>query len=227
MISVARTELFKQLKTFKALVIVAIFIIVSYSASNFFKSNESLLGFKNNTAFYSSIRLLVILFGYIFVSTISYNCINNEIELKTIRLVINKISRTEFIIGKLLGISAFWFLCLTVSFSVVSAIAGTFSLSIYLLIIVAMFYFICLVIFLSTIVEKQSVSNFLGIIVGLLMPTLGLWSTLSNSNIIFRVIRYIFPYYYMLKEGPYLLIPAIIGVLFILMSLKVFIGKDL
>lgn len=110
---------------------------------------------------------------------------------------------------------------------IISVIAKTFSMDIYLIIIICMFYFICIVMFVSTLLEKQSLTNFLGIVIGFLIPLLGLYSTISNSKGVFKIIKYIFPYYYILKQGCYLVVPILIGLILIITSLKILDRKDL
>lgn len=227
MLAVAKNELLKHFKSIKSIIIILIFVLVSYYTSKFFKTNISSLGFKDANAFYSVIRLMVFLLGYIFASTLSFNCINKEIELKTIRLVINKISKIKFFLGKFIGVALFWFLCLFISFLIISILANTFSLNIFFMILICMFYFIAIVFFLSTVIEKQSISNFMGIIFGFAIPILGLWSSISNSNFFLKVIKYIFPYYYLLNGGFYLIGPIIIGCILIVISILILNRKDL
>lgn len=227
MLAVVRNELLKLFKSIKSIIIILIFVLVSYFISNLLKSNVYGLNISGNNSFYSSIRLLVFMLGYIFASTLSHNVINEEIELQTIRLVITKISKSKFFIGKFLGVFIFWILCITTSFSIISVLANTFNIYIFLMLIVCMFYFISLIFLLSTIIKKQALSNFIGIILGFIIPISGMWATLADKNIFFKIFKYLFPYHYLINQGFYILVPAIIGIALFLLSLQIFIRKDL
>lgn len=209
MLTVLKKEYIYLLRSIKAIIIVLIFVLFSYYISNLLLKYLALKLDENSL--YSSIKLLVAVFGFLFVSVLSHNAINKEIELKTIRLMVTKISRAEFFIGKYLGTLLFWYSCLTVSYVLISLIGGMFGLYSYCLIIVLITYFVSLSFFLSTVISKSAVSNFVGLILGLVIPIFGIWSV-DTTNPIWSHLKYLFPYYYMMKEGAYLLILLVLSV---------------
>lgn len=224
MSSVIKNEFLSLMKGVKSIIIIMIFVLFSYYISDFFSVNSQLVD--NKEAAYSSIRFLVFVLGYLFSSILSHNTINKEIELKTVRLVITKISRTEFWLGKYLGNILFWLLCLTISYVVISFMSNQIDIEIYIMILGVMQYFVSFVLLMSTLIEKTSLSNFLGLIFGLGVPIFGLWVTLTKNPIL-GFIKYIFPYYYILKGGFYIIIPVGISIMMIGIALMVFKKKEL
>lgn len=223
MLAILKKESINLFKSFKSIFIILFFGLFSYFISNFLSSSVQLI---DKSSFYASIRLLVFLLGYLFVSILSHNCINKEIETKTIRLTITKISRIDFLIGKLLGTMLFWIACLLISFLMISIMGKVFDISILFMLIVTMIYFISIVLLLSTIITKSSLTNFIGLVLGLLIPILGLWLTMGGStNLDF--LKLLFPYYYVLKGMAYMFIPLGISLILNIISIRILSRKDL
>lgn len=113
--AVFRKECQHQLLSFKSIFFVLLFIVLGISLEQLFSAvSIDIGGIDNKTyagSFYVIIKLAVILFGYLFSSILSHSCINREMENKSARLVISKISRTEYIVGKYLANIMFWIIC--------------------------------------------------------------------------------------------------------------------
>ena len=113
--AVFRKECRHQLLSFKSIFFVLLFIVLGISLEQLFSAvSIDIGGIDNKTyagSFYMIIKLAVIFFGYLFSSILSHSCINREMENKSARLVISKISRTEYIVGKYLANIMFWIIC--------------------------------------------------------------------------------------------------------------------
>ena len=104
-----------QLLSFRSAFFVLLFVILGISLEQLFSlAAIEIGGIDNKTyagSFYVVIKLAVILLGYLFASILSHGCINRETESKSARLIISKISRTEYIVGKYLANITFWVIC--------------------------------------------------------------------------------------------------------------------
>lgn len=224
MIVIAMKELKEMLKSFKALFIISIFVVTSYFMSRFVSNNFGILDAGIND-YASVIRLLVYVFGFLFVLMLSHDVISRETSTKTIRFLLTKTSRTNIIWGKFFGIAAFWFLSLGVSFSIVSIFAGEFLWTIFLQLFAFLIYIIGLCVFISTIAKTPSVSMLISLALSFVLPIMGLWSMFSENNWL-KLVKYFLPYQYQIEVNMFLLLPFIIGILFTGASIFLFKRED-
>ncbi|MFL2142041.1 MULTISPECIES: ABC transporter permease [Ruoffia] len=222
MIPVALEELKHILKSIRTIVIILIFVLFSYGMSSTL-SNITSTG-DSIAAAYSSIRLLVFILGYMFVSTVSNSCINREIETGSIKFVLSKINKQQFIIGKFIGIFLFWFICIGTSFTVISFLTNQVDLSILFMLMSVVTYYISLCVLLSVLVSKSSTTNFIGLIMGIFFPIVGLWVTLSNEW--YNFFMYFFPYEYILKDGYFIVVPVLISIIYLSIAVVSFSRKE-
>ncbi len=224
MLCIAMKEFKNLICSIKSIIIIMIFVLFSYYISDFLAN--SINSNSDKGAAYSSIRLLVFVLGYLFASILSHNAINKELELKTIRLVITKVSRLKFWMGKFLGVYCFWFVCLTISYLLISIMSSQIDIEVYIMILCIMAYFVSFVLMMSTIIAKSSLSNFLGLVVGIALPGFGLWITLSEQKV-FSFVKYLFPYFYILKGNAYIIIPLLISFIMAAFSYIIFRRKEI
>lgn len=207
MLSILNREFMDVLKSFKSIAVVIFFTLISTLTARFFSNNPGLLADEDIGAVYtSSIKLLVFFIGFLFVFSISHNLINRELDLNTIRLLATKVSRFKILIGKFLGVSLFWLFSLTISFILVSLYANQWFWIDFFIVIIFMLFVISFVTFLSIVVEKPGLTMFLGILLGLSLPILGLYSIFTDTWYLLPF-RFSLPYYYIMKSGWFLLIP--------------------
>lgn len=224
MVSVAKNEFFNLIKSVKAVIIILIFVLFSFYISNFLIKSSELNA--RQGAVYSSLRLLVFVMGYLFASILSHNTINREIEQRTGRLIVTKISRNSFWLGKFVGNLMFWFVCITSSYILISIMSNQLDVTVYFMTLSIMLYFVALVLLVSTVIYKTSMSNFVGLFLGIAMPGIGMWVTLDEKNVL-GFAKYVFPYFYILKGGAFMLIPVLIAMIWLLISLIIIRKKEL
>lgn len=224
MVSVAKNEFFNLIKSVKAVIIILIFVLFSFYISNFLIKSSELNA--RQGAVYSSLRLLVFVMGYLFASILSHNTINREIEQRTGRLIVTKISRNSFWLGKFVGNLMFWFVCITSSYILISIMSNQLDVTVYFMTLSIMLYFVALVLLVSTVIDKTSMSNFVGLFLGIAMPGIGMWVTLDEKNVL-GFAKYVFPYFYILKGGAFMLIPVLIAMIWLLISLIIIRKKEL
>ncbi|GGP09084.1 ABC transporter permease [Oceanobacillus neutriphilus] len=182
-----------------------------------------------NDAYAMGLMLLLILAASLFVTGLSHNIVNKEIDTRTIRFLATKTSRRNIIIGKFIGSFLFWAICITVALLLIIPFSKSFSMLTLVQSIIFVSYFIGLTLFLSTIIPKPSLSMFLGIIISIALPVLGLWSS-GTDNLFVKVIGYVTPYFYYLQEEDsyyYSYFVVLFPILFILLSLVIFRKRDL
>lgn len=227
MLFIAKNEFFKLFKSIKSILIILIFVLASYYTAKFFNGITPLASMSNNESpYYSSLRLLVFIFGYLFISVLSHDCINKEIELQTIRLITSKVSRKDFVLGKFLGITLFWFVCVISSSICIILISKTIEIKIILVMLITCIYFISMVILVSTLVSKSSISNFLGIVLGIGIPLVGLYLMFTENSFL-NIFKYLFPYYYVVNMDLSVCVIGIIAAVLLYISYFVLNRKDL
>lgn len=221
------TQEFKSLfRTWKSISVIILFLLVSFLSGKFFSSNEAL--FINNNEdipiFVSSIRAIVLFFGVLFVMALSHDCMNKEIEYQTIRLLVTKCARFEIVFGKFFGILFFWIVCLFISFCIVCFFARQFYILEFVKLLSFLSYVIAVAILLSTFVNRPSYTMFLGVVIGLLFPIIGVWSLFDYK---ISMLKYIFPYYYIVEGSWYTIVPLLYSFLFISITILRLRGRDL
>ncbi|MCP1491936.1 ABC-2 type transport system permease protein [Peribacillus frigoritolerans] len=216
-------ELFKG---FRPIIIIAILLSMSYLTArlaNAFPVNIE--GMTKQDIYTTGLTLPIFLFGILFVFTLSHNVINREVESRTMRFLVTKTSRNKILIGKLLGILLFWFTIVAVCLFVITFFSKTLHLTILLECMVFLFYCICAVVLLSTLVPRTGQSMFLGIVISLLLPGLSFWSILSDKFYIVWL-KYLTPYYYFEFNFPFKFSPLLLAVILLFLSLYFFKRRD-
>lgn len=219
MYTVAVEELRRMLKSIRATIIITVFVTFSYILS----TNISTFS-EPTTENYSSIRLLVFILGYVFVSISSNNCVNHELETGSIKFILSKIKRYQFILGKFIGIFLFWFICISATFFIISSLTYQINFFIWFMLLCVITYYISFCILLSTSINNSAITNFLGLILGLIFPIVGLGSTLSDKW--YCYFRYLFPYEYILKGGIWIIVPLIISIIFLTIAIRIFNKRE-
>ena len=168
------------------------------------------------------IKLAVILFGYLFSSILSHSCINREMENKSARLVISKISRTEYIVGKYLANIMFWIICFVLIYGGLFLRYRVFDISELVTNTVTLMYYNSIVLLLSTVVKHGAASNFLGLAVSIALPFIGLYTMAKNS-----FLRFLFPYSYIFNLDWNTLVPVMLSAIIVGIAVAIFKRMDL
>lgn len=163
--------------------------------------------------------ILILFFGQLFVMGLSHDSLNRETHERTIRFLVTRTSRTSIILGKFLGIWLFWLICLTTSFLLTSVFSQKIDVFIFTQTMSLLTYQIGLTILLSVLIPKPGFTMFLGIMVGLAFPIIGLWVSFT-SNVWVSWIKYITPYYYLIREDyTFLVIVILAGIMLVIANL--------
>ncbi len=227
MIPIIRNEFFQTFKSFKSVAIVLFFTLTSFLTATYLANHPELLGDGgNDSAYTSSIKFSIFFLGFLFVFAVSHDIVNRELDDQTVRLLVSKTSRFNIIAGKFLGSFLFWVCSISISFFVVTLFAkSTFFLD-YLTVITVLFFITCLNVLLSTVLTRPGMTMFVGILLGILCPVLGFWAAFSNIWYLLPF-KYLLPYYYVVASGGYLVVPFLLGLLFLAASYFMFNRRDL
>ncbi|WP_299515611.1 ABC transporter permease [uncultured Rummeliibacillus sp.] len=217
MLAIATKEFVEMMKSFKSLFIIALFVLSSYFMSSFVSKNVVSIGTDTNN-YVSVTRILILLFGFLFVLMLSHDLISRETSTKTIRFLITKTSRTSIIVGKFLGVAAFWLFSLGISITIVSFFAKDFLWFTFLQLYSFLIFAIGLCLLISTLAKTTGMSMLLGLAVSFIAPIVGFWSMFSEKTWL-KPFKLLLPYQYQIKENGLVLIPLIIGLLFICISI--------
>ena len=220
--AITKREFWNLIKSVRALIIILLFSAGSIWVTN---SLSKVSGQLDVEEYYASLRLLVLIFGFPFATILSHSCFNGEVETKTIRLLLTKVSKTSIVIGKMLGASLFWLVCLTGSFIFISAVGKVFHPSELFIAFSTMAYFNSIILLVSVVTAKPSRSNFVGLIFALLLPGLGLYATLTATSPL-HFLQYFFPYFYLLQGVEFMGVPMIFSTLITWVAVLLVKGRD-
>lgn len=232
MIYLLRREFVDSFKSIRSILIILFITFLSYQSATFFDSNPGIVkdlmegGGEEGSIYTAAIALIVAVFGFLFVFASSHDLINKEVELKTMRLLVTKVSRVEIMLGKLLGALLFWVVTISISFAILTIIAGKWFPKDYFQSLVFLFYIISFVLLVSTLFTNSKITMFLGIILGVTLPIIGLVSMVSNKWY-WIPFKYLLPYRYLEGSIVLTLIPLAIGAIYFLISVSVLKRKDL
>ena len=219
---IGKREFFSLLKGIKAIIIIAILLVTSYYSakySNLLMSGIELTAREAENIYTVGLLALILLFGQLFVMGLSHDTINRETNERTMRFLVTRTSRTSIIFGKFLGIWLFWFVCLTVSFLLISIFAQKIDVFIFSQTMSLLTYQIALTFLFSVLIPKPGFTMFLGIVVGLAFPIIGFWVSFT-SNVWVSWIKFITPYYYLNREDyTFLVIVLLAGIMLMIANL--------
>lgn len=199
---ISKREFFSLFKGIKSIIIIAILFVTSYYSAKF---SNVLMGEIKFTAREAEnihtlgLLVLILLFGQLFVMSLSHDAVNRETHERTMRFLVTRTSRSSIILGKFFGIWLFWFFCLTVSFLLISIFAQKIDVFVFLQTMSVLTYEIVLTILLSVIISKPGFTMFLGIVIGLIFPILGVWIAFT-SNVWVSWMKFITPFYYLERD---------------------------
>lgn len=214
-------------KGIKSVVLLSLFVGFTYmiaSLSDYFpfltqntESSSSLSG---------GLKFLILFFGFIFVSMVSHDTINKEIDTQTIRFLVTKTSRISIVLGKFLGILSFWILVTTLSYIPAVLKAQHIDFFDYLKLIQYLFVMVSVTIFLSSVVVKPFYSLLFGLCFGVVYPAVGMVSMIKEG-FIWDQIRYISLFNYIKDTNGGLYFPFMASALLVILSIIVFQRRDL
>ncbi|WP_214626574.1 ABC transporter permease [Paenibacillus agaridevorans] len=201
MLSVWKKEFIQSFRSIFSLITISIFIAVSYYLSDFVSKSSSMIGIELAEAGYvGGLVFLIYMMGFLFIFSIFHDTINRETESRTIRFLVTKTSRMSIVLGKLLGILSYWIVCLLLSFGIIAVFSHQFYGKTFGSLFVMLLYMVSLCIMMSCLIPKRSLSMFAGLLVGLAIPVLGIWS-LFSEKLWLKAIKYVTPYHYMIEGG--------------------------
>ncbi|WP_077603502.1 ABC transporter permease [Oceanobacillus sojae] len=231
MLTVGFREFKSLFSSIRSIVIIVVLFGVTIGSARLVRQFEAPLqelGLGND-AYAMGLMLLLILAAPLFVTSLSHNIVNKEMDTRTIRFLATKTSRSNIILGKFIGSFLFWAVCITVALLLIIPFSKSFSIVNLVQSIIFVSYFVGLTLFLSTIIPKPSLSMFLGIIISIALPVLGLWSA-GTDNLFIKAVGYVTPYFYYMQEESnnyYAYFVAFFPILFILLSVFIFRKRDL
>lgn len=213
---IGKREFMSLFKGVKSLIVIAILLVTSYYSAKF--ANLLASGIELSAKEAENIHTvgllgLLLLLGQLFIAGLSHDTINRETHERTMRFLVTRTSRTSIVLGKFLGIWLFWFICLIISFLIISMFAQKIDIFIFSQTMSLVTYQISLTILLSVLIPKPGFTMFLGIVVGLSFPILGLW-VVFTSNVWVSWTKYITPFYYLEREDfSFLVIFIVAGIM--------------
>ncbi|GAB6256816.1 ABC transporter permease [Peribacillus sp. NPDC055009] len=219
---IGKREFISLFKGIKSIIIVMMLLATSYYSAKFsdlLTSGIELTAREAENIHTVGLLILILFFGQLFVMGLSHDSLNRETHERTIRFLVTRTSRTSIILGKFLGIWLFWLICLTTSFLLTSVFSQKIDVFIFTQTMSLLTYQIGLTILLSVLIPKPGFTMFLGIMVGLAFPIIGLWVSFT-SNVWVSWMKFITPYYYLIREDyTFLVIVILAGIMLVIANL--------
>lgn len=176
MYAIGKREFLNLFKGIKSILVVSILFTVSYYSakfSNLLISAAQLSEREAANIHTAGLLLMILVFGLLFVMGLSHDIMNRETLERTIRFLVTRTSRSKIIMGKFLGTWMFWFVCLVISFLLISIYSHKIDFLTFFQTVILITYQISLTILLSIIISKPGMTMFLSIVFGLIFPIFG------------------------------------------------------
>ncbi|WHY77896.1 hypothetical protein QNH20_01585 [Neobacillus sp. WH10] len=199
---IGKREFIGLFKGIKSCIVIAILLLTSYYSAkfaDFLMSGINLSAKEAENIHTVGLLGLLFLLGQLFIAGLSHDTINQETHERTMRFLVTRTSRTSILLGKFFGIWMFWFICLTVSFLLISIFAQKIDFFIFSQTISLVTIQISFTILLSVLIPKPGFTMFLGIVFGLAFPILGFW-VVFTSNVWVSWTKFFTPFYYLERE---------------------------
>jgi len=224
--AICQHEFFRLFKSIKSLITVAFIVGVSYWVSDLVNQAGSLFPDQELAQGHAlGILALVMLLGPLFVFSLSHDIVNRELTGRTMRFLVTRTSRKQIVFGKFLGVCSFWLACMLITFGVVLATVHTFDAPTFWKCLSLLVYCIALALLLSLVVPRPSYTMFLGIVIALVLPGLGIWS-FASSHPTAQWIAYLTPYTFMEKGGVWVSFIWLYAAAFLASSVFLFQRRD-
>lgn len=202
MFVMCKREFVSLFKGIKSIIMIGILFAVSYYSakfSSFLFSTMELKASEAEDTHTIGLLVVILLLGQLFVFGLSHDTINREIHERTMRFLVTRVSRSSILFGKFLGIWMFWFVCLVVSFLLVSIYSKKIDLFIFSQTVSLVTYQVAIAVLLSVLIPRPGFTMFLGNILGLLLPILGFWTTFSQNGWV-NWVKFFIPFYYLERD---------------------------
>lgn len=221
--STLKNELFSK----KSLAVIAFYILSAYLVGKYGTKLDAILSEDGHSVLIDALLVIYALLGYLFSSVLFSGLIAEEVESQTMRYLTPYLSRKRIYLEKYFA-SVFYFLILTVISLVVLFLAKQillFPVYSFLAILGFYLYIQSLVMLVSTIVSSQRLSNLISLLMSILFPLLYSLSLLKNW-VILKIVRWIFPYYYLSKTWE-IVVLYLLTALCIWFGIKIFKKKEI
>ncbi|MDE5053989.1 ABC transporter permease subunit [Niallia taxi] len=228
MFEIGKREFLQLCKGVKSVLIILLFLVTSYYSAKFAEPLAEVTEMTAKEAAQAHVAgliFLILIFGQLFVTSLSHDSINREIHERTMRFLVTKTTRLSILLGKFLGIWMFWFVSLFLSYLIISIITKKVSILMFSQTMSLLTFQVAFVLLLSVLIRSPGITMFFGIISSLIFPIIGGWLMLT-SNPAISWLKYITPYYYMEKEDYKFLIIFVFAAVLIYLADLVFKRKE-
>lgn len=214
-------------KGIKAVVLLTLFVGFTYMIASLGDYLPFLMSdTKSSSSLSGGLRFLILFFGFIFVTMVSHDTINKEIETQTIRFLVTKSSRFSIVLGKFLGILSFWILVTTCSYIPAVIKAQHIDFYDYIKLIQYLCVMVSVTILLSSVIKKPFYSLLFGLCFGVVYPVVGMVSMIKDG-FFWDQVRYISLFNYIQDASGGLYVPFIASAVMVILSIVVFQRRDL
>ncbi|WLR42056.1 ABC transporter permease subunit [Bacillus carboniphilus] len=203
MYAIAKRECIQLLIGVKSIIIIVLLLATAYYSGKYADSWISVMEIEGTSEeaksiHYAGVSVFFLLLGPLFVTTLSHDSINRELQNRTMRFLVTKTSKSSILLGKFLGGWMFWFICLTVSYLLIRFFSETLDVFLFFQNLSLLTYQVAFTILLSVWISKPSLTMFLSIVIGIMTPVFALWSFASSHWLSW--INVITPFYYLYRD---------------------------
>ncbi|MFD1927739.1 ABC transporter permease subunit [Sporosarcina siberiensis] len=233
--SIAKHESIQLLKSIKSILVLFFLLGSAYAGvkitellknSLHMLSESEALILENDVMIYSAgLSFIILIFGPLFAFILSHDVMNREIEQRTMRFIVTKVSRTNIVLGKVLGHLFFWLTILTAAYLLIFILSGYFSFHAFFQSFSALSVFVALALLLSLLINKPILSSFLSILLGIAIPIISLLVIFSEKWYI-SIFKYMSPYYYLQDDLMIFLVNFAFSAIYVLVAIYLFRKRD-
>ncbi|WP_187820442.1 ABC transporter permease [Pasteuria penetrans] len=221
MLTIWRHECSLRTRGLQLLALVAILVGISIALSTQYTSflQSSLGPLPLQGLALRILHLLIMLFGFLLVLTLSHGSMERDLQSGRLRLYLTRLSYGEVILGKFLGILTFWIITVTMGFLILSLFyspGSWYDLSNMYAILV---FSTGITILLSSHFRNSSSILLIGMVLWLALITLGLTRQINQTT---TTLHWITPMFWVDRDNPWVhTIPIALGTLSCLASIPI------
>lgn len=115
--AITKKEFFQLFKSVKSIIMIVVLLVSSYYFAKYTERLVPILELEQTSSWYAGgLLIILLLFGPLFVMSLSHDVLNRELSERTMRFLVTKTSKANILFGKFLGV---WIFGLSVLLSVI------------------------------------------------------------------------------------------------------------
>lgn len=197
--AITKKEFFQLFKSVKSIIMIVVLLVSSYYFAKYTEQLVPILKLEQTSSWYAGgLLIILLLFGPLFVMSLSHDVLNRELSERTMRFLVTKTSKANILFGKFLGVWIFWFVCFTVCYVITLFYSKSFDGRLFLETVSLLTYLVVITLLLSIVIKSPQYTMFIGVIFGMAFSIFQM--VILESTAWYSYLKYLMPLFYMQDE---------------------------